>query len=222
MISRKFSLKLPVLRAGVLTFASSLFVQSKVEAFNIVAEIPNSIVGQDISSILATDGRFENVGTASLNPSPTLLVDKKVGFNISNNKTPLSISQPGFLMFFDSLNRLVGNELQITSFTDKLFLGLIDPDEANRYDIFLNGSLLFKDKQFFVGSENGIVVLQIDPSDTVKVVTSIPFQYLGDDGLGAVALTRTQPVPEPSSMLSFLTLGTLGASSTIKLKSKQK
>ncbi|WP_199305736.1 PEP-CTERM sorting domain-containing protein [Pseudanabaena sp. FACHB-2040] len=219
MTSRKFSLELPVLLAGVLTFVSSLFLQSKAEAFSFVTEIPNSITGQSISSILATDGRFENVGTASLNPSPTLSVDKTVVFSISNNKTPLPISQPGVLTFFDQSDKFVGNELQITSFTDKVFFGLIDPDENNRYDIFLNGTLLFKDKQFLAGTESGIVVLQIDPSETVRVITSVPSNgYLGDDGLGAVALARTQPVPEPTSTLSFLAFGALGAGSTLKRK----
>lgn len=219
MTSPKFLLKLPIVLAGVLTFVSSLFVQSKAEAFSFVSEIPNSTTGKSVSSILATDGRFKNVGTASLNPSLILSVDKTVAFSISSNKTLLPISEPGVLIFFDQLNKFVGNELRITSFTDRVFFGLIDPDQVGRYNIFLNDTLLFKDKQFLVGTESGIVVMQIDPGETVRVISTFSANgYLGDDGLGAVALARTQPVPEPTSTLSFLVLGVLGAGSTLKLK----
>ncbi|MCP2732539.1 hypothetical protein [Limnofasciculus baicalensis] len=89
---QKLPLKFHLILAGIITVTSTISTQSKVEAFSIVAEIPNSVTGQSVNSILATDGRFQNVGIASLNPSPTLSVDNAVAFSISNNKTPLPIS----------------------------------------------------------------------------------------------------------------------------------
>jgi hypothetical protein len=212
MSTQKLPLKFHVVLAGVFTFVSTLSAQSKVDAFSIVAEIPNSVTGKSVSSILAADGRFQNVGIASLDPSPTLSVDNTVAFSISSNKTALPISEPGVLGFFDQLDKFVGNELQIRSFTDRVFFGLVDPDQNNRYDIFLNGALLFKDKQFRVGNDSGIVVFQIEPSETVRVITSIPSNgYLGDDGLAAVALapipTQSVPEPSPEAGLPLLVMG---------------
>lgn len=209
MTQRKLPVKFPVVLAGVLTFVSTLCAQYKVDAFSLVAEIPNSVPGNSVSTILAADGRFQNVGIASLNPSPTLSVGNTVAFSVSSNKTAVPISEPGVLGFFDQLNKSVGNELQITSFTNSVLFGLVDPDQGNRYDIFLNGELLFKDKQFLIGNDSGIAVFQIDPGETVRVITSIAANgNLGDDGLSAVALApiSTQSVPEPSAIAGLLLL----------------
>lgn len=211
MNPRKLPNKVHIVLAGVVSFIGTFSTQYKVDAFSIVTEIP-SIVGGNVNSVLAADGRFQNVGIASLTPSPTLSVDGAVAFSISNNKTALPISEPGVLGFFDQLNKFVGNELQIRAFTDKVFFGLVDPDQANRYNIFVNGELLFKDKQFMIGNDNGIAVFQIEPNEIVRVITSVPSNgYLGDDGLAAVALAPIfkERVPEPSQQagLALLFMG---------------